>query len=130
MRLFWVCSIVGVTVASIAGQDLSGVAWDLEIKGEAAQAHERLQKAAQSGDVAAIRSYAEFLDRHRDPAAREAYAKLADALKSAGAPQLVEKFFLRAKFRQIRKHPRVGRRPNRRVDRHLRARRRKAVAPN
>jgi hypothetical protein len=87
MRLFWVCSIVGVTVASIAGQDLSGVAWDLEIKGEAAQAHERLQKAAQSGDVAAIRSYAEFLDRHRDPAAREAYAKLADALKSAGAPQ-------------------------------------------
>src|SRR5271156_4565775 len=88
MRLFWVCSIVGVTVLSGAGQDLSGIAWDLETKGEAVQARDRLQKAAEApGNAAALRSYAEFLDRHRDPAAREVYAKLASVLKTANAPQ-------------------------------------------
>ena len=96
MRLFWVSSVlittVGVTALSVAGQDLSGVAWDLETKGEAVQARDRLQKAAAvpgnaPGNAAALRSYAEFLDRHRDPAAREVYSKLAGVLKTANAPQ-------------------------------------------
>jgi hypothetical protein len=59
----------------------------MESKGEAAQAHERLKKAAESSpnDPAALRTYAEFLDRHRDPAAREAYEKLSQALARAAA---------------------------------------------
>src|SRR5215475_2431507 len=89
MRLFWVCSIVGVAGFGVSGQDLGGAAWQLESKGEAVQARDSLQKAAEAApnDASALRAYAEFLDRHRDPAAREVYSKLAETLKRANAPQ-------------------------------------------
>jgi hypothetical protein len=89
MRLFWVCSIVGVAGFGVSGQDLGGVAWQLESSGEAGQARDRLQKAVEASpsDAAALRAYAEFLDRHRNPAARDVYARLNEALKRAGAPQ-------------------------------------------
>ncbi len=66
----------------ISAQDLAGEAWQLESKGEALQARERLQRAAEASprDIAALRAYAEFLDRHRDPSARAVYARLEQAL--------------------------------------------------
>src|SRR5579885_93270 len=85
MRLSGVLCTLCVTVAGAFAQDLSGEAWQLESKGEALQARERLQKAAESNDPGALRAYAEFLDRHRDPAAREAYGKLDQALARANA---------------------------------------------
>jgi hypothetical protein len=89
MRLFWVCSIVSVAGFGVSGQDLGGVAWQLETNGEAGQARDRLQKAVEAApaDAATLHAYAEFLDRHRDPSAREVYSKLSEALKRANAPQ-------------------------------------------
>ncbi|MBZ5600709.1 MAG: hypothetical protein LAO79_00205 [Acidobacteriia bacterium] len=89
MRLSGVCCSLCVTVLSLAGQDLSSEAWQLEFKGEALQARERLQKAVESSpnNAGALRAYAEFLDRHRDPAAREVYARLAQALIRSNAPR-------------------------------------------
>src|SRR5579872_5911655 len=82
------CTLCVTALIGIA-QDLSGEAWQLEIKGEALQARERLQRAAESSpnNADALRAYAEFLDRHRDPAAREAYGKLDQALARANAPR-------------------------------------------
>jgi hypothetical protein len=50
----------------------------MESKGEAADARDYLQRAAQTGAPDAELAYAEFLDRHRDPGARAAYQKLVD----------------------------------------------------
>ena len=63
---------------SIPAQDFAGEIWQLESKGDALQARERLQRAAEASphDLASVRAYAEFLDRHRDPAARAVYAEL------------------------------------------------------
>jgi hypothetical protein len=89
MRL---CSVVGaliVSVGGLAGQDLGGEIWQLESRGDAVQAQERLQKAAEAApnDPVVLRVYAEFLDRHRDPAALEIYQKLGQALARGGASQ-------------------------------------------
>jgi len=62
-----------------AADDLSLRAWQLESKGDAAGAREFLQKASQSGTPEALEAYAQFLDRHHNPAAREAYEKLLTA---------------------------------------------------
>ena len=53
------------------------------------QARERLLKAAEASpnDVAALRAFAEFEDRHRDPAARDIYNKLDAALERTHAPR-------------------------------------------
>lgn len=64
-----------------AAEDFTSVAWQMESKGEAAEAREYLQRAAQSGGVDAKLAYAEFLDRHRDPAARDAYEKVWDGAR-------------------------------------------------
>jgi len=93
MRLFGVLCTLCITVSGpaqgSAAQDLGGEAWQLESKGEAVEAQARLQKAVEAApnDAAALRAYAEFLDRHRDPAAREVYAKLAQALDRSKAPR-------------------------------------------
>jgi hypothetical protein len=72
----------------LTGQSLADEAWRLETRGEAAQAQARLQQAAEvsSANAAAVRAYAEFLDRYRDPAARPVYAKLAQTLDRNNAP--------------------------------------------
>ena len=68
---------VGIGVASIgvaqAADDFTTHAWQMESKGDAAEARDYLQRAAQTSGVDAKLAYAQFLDRHRDPAAREAY---------------------------------------------------------
>src|SRR5260370_4096150 len=89
MRLYAVVGTLAVTVVGIAAQDLGSETWQLENKGEGLQARERLQKTLEAApnDAGALRAYAEFLDRHRDPSAREVYAKLAQALARANAPQ-------------------------------------------
>jgi hypothetical protein len=66
----------------ISAQDTAGETWQLESKGGAIEARDRLQKAAEATppDAAALRAYAEFLDHHRDPGARAVYAKLDQSL--------------------------------------------------
>ncbi len=98
MRLVGVLGSLGVVrigviglafMAALHAQDLGAEAWQLESKGEAAQAREHLQRAADASpnDARTLRAYAEFLNRHRDPGAREVYARLATALEKANAPQ-------------------------------------------
>ncbi len=67
-----------------AADDFAARAWQMESKGDAAEARDYLQHAAQTGAADAGLAYAQFLDRHRDPAAREAYEKVRD---SAGGEQ-------------------------------------------
>ncbi len=76
--------VIGFCLAGwgISAQDTAGEIWQLESKGDALQALERLEKAAAASpnDAKALRAYAEFLDRHRDPSARAIYTKLDHAL--------------------------------------------------
>ncbi len=87
MRLFGVICILSAVAAS--AQNPANEAWQLEAKGEGAQAREQLQKAAAASPAnpAALRAYAQFLDQHRDPAAREVYSKLERALTDSKAPK-------------------------------------------
>jgi len=58
--------------------ELSDRAWQLESNGDAAGARQLLRQAAQAGSatVGTLRDYAEFLDRHHDPATRAVYQRL------------------------------------------------------
>jgi hypothetical protein len=70
-------SLVGIGVGVLqAADDFAARAWQMESKGEAAEARDYLERAAQNGGTDAKLAYAQFLDRHRDPAAREAYEKV------------------------------------------------------
>jgi len=82
MRLSRVVLALCFAGMGISAQDPSGQIWQMESKGDAQQAREHLQKAADASprDPVALRAYAEFLDRHRDPAARAVYSKLDQAL--------------------------------------------------
>lgn len=78
MKAFGPILVVFLAVSgTLHGQDYGRRAWELESKGDAAEAREFLARAAQSApaDAGAQLAYAEFLDRHRDPAARGAYEK-------------------------------------------------------
>ncbi len=52
--------------------------------GDAGGTRSALARAAQDNSPAALADYAGYLDRYGDPAAREAYARLAEARKRAG----------------------------------------------
>src|SRR5580693_1776845 len=69
--------------AAIA-DDLNLRAWQMETKGDAAGARELLERSAQNGSADSLEAYAQYLDRHHDPAARELYEKL---LKTVQGPQ-------------------------------------------
>src|SRR5258708_6193022 len=88
MRLALVLIGLGLAARNGAAQGPADEAWRLEGKGDAKQVQTRLQDAAASADAnaAAVRAYAEFLDRFRDPGARAAYAKLAQILERSNAP--------------------------------------------
>jgi hypothetical protein len=75
----------GMQSAPADSPDLRLQAWQLESKGDAAAARDLLQRSAQSAAPApgALRAWAEYLDRHHDPAAREAWEKTLAA--SSGA---------------------------------------------
>ncbi|HLH40330.1 MAG TPA: hypothetical protein VKX39_14365 [Bryobacteraceae bacterium] len=83
------CVTLGPAAIPVAAQDPSSEAWQLEVKGDAAEARARLERAVRenSQSIDALRAYAEFLDRHRDPAARPAYAKVEAALERGNAPR-------------------------------------------
>lgn len=72
-------SVLVLAGVAFAADDLRLRAWEMESKGDAAGAREFLQRASQSGTPEALEAYAEFLDRHHNPAAREAYEKLLGA---------------------------------------------------
>src|ERR1700733_11448065 len=71
ISLFGICTCV-----ASAADDFGARAWQMESKGDAAEARDYLQRAAQTGSVDAQLAYAQFLDRHRDPAARDVYEKV------------------------------------------------------
>ncbi len=87
-RSRWLAAALVFSAAWAAGQGLAAEAWRLENSGDAEQALRRLREAATSApnDAVALRAYAEFLDEHRDPAAREAYGRLSQVLERTGAP--------------------------------------------
>jgi len=64
-----------------AADDLSLRAWQLETKGEANQAREYLERAAQGGSAEGLLAFAQFLDRHHEPGARGAYEKALTAAR-------------------------------------------------
>ncbi len=88
MRFSRVAIIFFLAGTYLPAQDFAGETWQLESKGDALEARDRLQKAADASprDPVALRAYAEFLDRHRDPSARAVYTRLNQALPS-GAPE-------------------------------------------
>ncbi|MEO8028836.1 MAG: HAT repeat-containing protein, partial [Bryobacteraceae bacterium] len=71
----------------LLAQDLGTQAFELERKGEAAQARQLLQRAVQDSpkSVGAWRAYAEFLDQHHDPGVVESYGHLLEVLKADNA---------------------------------------------
>jgi hypothetical protein len=88
MRLALVVAALQCWTISGWAQSLDNEAWRLEIRGDSAQAQARLQQAAgaNGAGAAALRNYAEFLDRYHDPAARAAYLRLAQSLEASNAP--------------------------------------------
>ncbi|MDP8991282.1 MAG: hypothetical protein M3N41_14525 [Acidobacteriota bacterium] len=92
MRLYRIFATFAVAAMGFGGvnldaQNLTGDAWKLEAKGDAAEAREQLHKAAEAStnDPLALEDYADFLGQHRDPAARDAYEKLWQLLNRNGA---------------------------------------------
>ncbi|MBZ5631776.1 MAG: hypothetical protein LAO55_01495 [Acidobacteriia bacterium] len=87
-RKLWLALVLVASAAWASGQDLAAEAWRLESSGDAEQALRRLQQAATGApnDPSTLRAYAEFLAAHRDPAAREAYARLGQLLQRTNAP--------------------------------------------
>jgi hypothetical protein len=79
------------SAAGATGQDvatLASAAWRLESGGDGEQALASLRRTATAApnDPVAQRAYAEFLERHHDPAARETYARLSQLLQRTNAP--------------------------------------------
>jgi hypothetical protein len=87
MRLCCVFAAGVAAAMGIFGQDFSGEAWQLEAQGDALEARDRLQRAVESApnNPLALQAYAEFLDRHRAPEARQAYTNLDQLLSRNGA---------------------------------------------
>ena len=88
MRLLWVLASLILAARIGVSQGAVEEAWRLESTGSAAQARARLQQASEASgaNAAALRAYAELLDRYRDPAAHEVYLRLAQMLERSNAP--------------------------------------------
>ena len=87
MKAFASVLLVLLTFGSLGVADDSAArARQMEKEGDATGARHLLSQAAQtsSPDAATLTAYAEFLDRHRDPAVRPAYEKM---LKSLTRPE-------------------------------------------
>jgi hypothetical protein len=83
---WWAVGLV-FSAAWATGQDAATQAWRLESGGDGEQALASLRQAAAAtpNDPATLRAYAEFLERHHDPAAREAYSRLSQLLQRTNA---------------------------------------------
>ena len=89
---FLLCVTIGAGMKLAAQdsiRDLAAETWQLEVKGQGQEAQARLQRAVEAApnNAEALRAYADFLGRHRDPAARGIYARLDAALARSNAPQ-------------------------------------------
>jgi hypothetical protein len=84
----WLAVGLVFSAAWAYGQDVATQAWRLESGGDGEQALESLRRAATAApnDPVVLRAYAEFLERHHDPAAREAYGRLSQLLQRTNAP--------------------------------------------
>ncbi len=73
------------------GQDLGTQSWELKQRGEPNGARELLENAvkASPNSLGALKAHAEFLDRHGDAAARNAYGKLFSASSSQQDKQAI-----------------------------------------
>ena len=71
-----------------AAQDAGAEARRLESRGDAEQALRTLRQSATAApnDPATLLAYAQFLESHRDPAARQTYAQLSQLLQRTNAP--------------------------------------------
>ena len=80
----WLASLI-LTVSLPAAFAQQSAA-QLEAAGDSVGARNALARAAQANpnNIAALTAYAEFLDRYGDPQARDAYGKLAAALRNSG----------------------------------------------
>jgi len=74
-------------VTAMQGSQNLDRARQLEESGDAMGARTLLARAAQHGDVTALKEYAEFLDRYGDPAAQDAYGKWLAATDPSGDKQ-------------------------------------------
>ncbi|MCX6603077.1 MAG: hypothetical protein NTV52_05745, partial [Acidobacteria bacterium] len=85
MRLLVTWFIVGM-LGNLSAQDLTTQVRALESKGKSAGARDLLATAVRNApnDPVSLAFYAEFLDRHGDPAAREAHSKLLALLEKTG----------------------------------------------
>jgi len=85
MRLLLLWSVAGL-VGIANAQNLATQIRDLEARGNSRAARDLLADAVRNapGDPVSLTFQAEFLDRHGDPAAREAYAKLLGSLEKSG----------------------------------------------
>ncbi len=72
-------------ISSALAQDDVTRARELKTRGDTAGARTLLQRAAQPGDTAGLKAYAEFLDLQKDPDTRQAYQRLLDATPGSGA---------------------------------------------
>lgn len=84
----WLAAALVFSAAGATGQNLAAEAWRLESGGDGEQALRQLRQAAVAApnDPVPLRVYAEFLERHHDPAAREAYTRLSQLLQRTSAP--------------------------------------------
>lgn len=74
--------VLGIfTRAGFSAEDFAARAWQMESKGDAAEAREYLARAAQNGGADAKLAYAQFLDEHRDPGAHQAYEKVLETAR-------------------------------------------------
>jgi hypothetical protein len=82
---FLAASVLAVTAA--LAQDPLQQAWQMEMKGDPAGARDLLDRIIQTSpdNFNYAKSYAEMLERYRNPAAKEAYAKALDVMKRNGA---------------------------------------------
>lgn len=80
--------LIGLPLLAQTSASVTEQAKQLEQQGDSLGARTLLTRAVQSsGDPAVLRTYAEFLDQRRDPAARAAYEKLLAALGRSGSAQ-------------------------------------------
>jgi hypothetical protein len=80
----WLASLIFTVTLPAAFAQQSAA--QMEAAGDSVGARNALARAAQANqtNVAALTAYAEFLDRYGDPQARDAYGKLAAALRNSG----------------------------------------------
>ncbi len=85
-------SVFVVSWAAAAQDSLR--AWQMESQGDPVGAREFLERAAQSNRSDALEAYAQFLDRHHDPAARSVYEKLAAVSEGVGRRYAIRRLAL------------------------------------